>query len=1387
MMPAAKHFDPILGVDIHIIQPPGPVPPVPIPHPWVGFVMDPFDYAPILGSTVLINGVHRAQAGTEGKNAPKHIPIGGVFVKPPANECEMFMGSSTVCIDGDAQSYMGLPGLDCQCIGMPPIPRLKKKSPIPSLVLPTSVVLPIPVGPPVLIGGAPTVSLMALGMRVGMAALGRGFRRLAQTGAFQRFVRRASGAAHDAASSVMRRLGVPPNIQNRVHRSVCSVTGHPVDVATGKVFTESVDFGLPGPLPLKWERVYYSTSTYNGPLGYGWHHSYDMALLEDEGAVAIRMTDGRPVTFPRLSEGETHFDRKERLTLLRDSHGYALLDAEGLRWRFSSLRHLSTQQPLISVEDRAGQSIKFQHDENGHLQSIRDSGGRRLRVETDQEGRIIQISGPHPEENGSEIALVRYDYDEGGDLVRVFDALNQPMRFVYQGHLLVQETDRNSLSFYFEYERQGSNTRCTHTWGDDGIYDHKLEFDDTLQTTAVTNSLGQTTLHYWDESGLVIRTEDPLGNTTETTYDEFNQLLEEVDELGQATSYAYDERGNQTLLAQPDGATVEIEYNQQDVPIQAIDAVGAVWRWKYTEEGLLKRRIDSTGRETRFVYNRGRLSQIVDPAGNMTELMYDQAGSLASVRTADGARTAWKYDQLGRPVAVTDPLGNVRQRTFDAASRLTQIVDPDGNLRSLSYDPQGNVIHAKDLQHDVRFTYQGMGLLASRRESGTTVRFEYNTEEDLTGIVNEHGHAYRFELDALRNVAVESGFDGIRRVYTRDAAGRVTQVERASGLVSDYTYDPAGRLIQLNHSDGVEETYAYREDGKLIEAANGSCTVRFERDEVGRILKEWQDDYWVSSSYDDNGLRTEMRSCFGAIQRIERNSLGNVTAIRYQDAQSTDPATSAWDARITRNMLGLELERSLPGGVRSRWERDKLGRPIRHQILAAGDQNRDVQYEWDANYRLKKIVDAHHGTTVFEHDDVGNLAAATYGDGTIDLRMPDAVGNLFHTKERNDCKYGQAGEILESRTDDGLTRYEYDAEGNLIRKSTPQGDWLYYWNAAGMLARVERPDGKQVEFEYDPLGRRIRKTFQGKTTSWIWDGNNPLHEWTVGGVEDKSAKSETTAAERSAAPPAEAALAANPSTGPPADVDQEILPAPAHVITWLFDPESFAPAAKLVDGQRYSIITDYLGTPAAMLDAAGRKVWSADISICGDLRNLTGDRQDCPFRWPGQYEDTETGLYYNRFRYFDSGAGAYISQDPIGLMGGVALYSYVKDASRWIDPWGLTDCTPDLGENTLTPREIRELQDISDRFGTNVDVIGSRAAGRGRNIDTDLRVGKGSGTRSDIDVRIDGQKDIDTRGGLSDAVSDVGNGAGSVASSTGLPSNPPVIKFRPGQNPERVL
>jgi RHS repeat-associated protein len=83
---------------------------------------------------------------------------------------------------------------------------------------------------------------------------------------------------------------------------------------------------------------------------------------------------------------------------------------------------------------------------------------------------------------------------------------------------------------------------------------------------------------------------------------------------------------------------------------------------------------------------------------------------------------------------------------------------------------------------------------------------------------------------------------------------------------------------------------------------------------------------------------------------------------------------------------------------------------------------------------------------------------------------------------------------------------------------------------------------------------------------------------------------------------------------------------------------------------------------------------------------------DCPFRYQGQYEDAETGLYYNRFRYYSPEEGMYLSQDPIGLAGNnPTLYGYVKDVNSWVDVFGL-----DCGENRKIAKELSEPEVRSD-------------------------------------------------------------------------------------------
>jgi RHS repeat-associated protein len=112
--------------------------------------------------------------------------------------------------------------------------------------------------------------------------------------------------------------------------------------------------------------------------------------------------------------------------------------------------------------------------------------------------------------------------------------------------------------------------------------------------------------------------------------------------------------------------------------------------------------------------------------------------------------------------------------------------------------------------------------------------------------------------------------------------------------------------------------------------------------------------------------------------------------------------------------------------------------------------------------------------------------------------------------------------------------------------------------------------------------------------------------------------------------------------------------------------------AKITDDGAFSIVSDYLGAPVEAYDEAGKCVWSAELDIYGRVVEFIGVIDFVPFRYQGQYVDLETGLHYNRFRYYDPTIGQYTQQDPIGLLGGnPTLYGYVSNPLSQIDPFGL--------------------------------------------------------------------------------------------------------------------
>ncbi|NAT24519.1 RHS repeat domain-containing protein, partial [Pseudomonas syringae] len=224
--------------------------------------------------------------------------------------------------------------------------------------------------------------------------------------------------------------------------------------------------------------------------------------------------------------------------------------------------------------------------------------------------------------------------------------------------------------------------------------------------------------------------------------------------------------------------------------------------------------------------------------------------------------------------------------------------------------------------------------------------------------------------------------------------------------------------------------------------------------------------------------------------------------------------------------------------------------------------------------------------------------------------------------------------------------YDYDAYGNQIRERRGTGQKLvteYRYDCQHRLIGVSLPGGSVASYKYDAFGRRIEKTVDGHTTEFLWQGERLIAE-----------------------------------------------SADNRYRSYIYEPGTFRPLAML-DGEGplkaapFYYQLDHLGTPQELTDYSGEIMWSAKYRAYGNLATLDIAEIDNPLRFQGQYFDAETGLHYNRHRYYNPGTGRFLTPDPIKLAGGLNSYQYVPNPTGWVDPLGLTSGCPDADNKNTGP------------------------------------------------------------------------------------------------------
>ncbi|EGB4586794.1 hypothetical protein H7P33_000758 [Salmonella enterica] len=441
--------------------------------------------------------------------------------------------------------------------------------------------------------------------------------------------------------------------------------------------------------------------------------------------------------------------------------------------------------------------------------------------------------------------------------------------------------------------------------------------------------------------------------------------------------------------------------------------------------------------------------------------------------------------------------------------------------------------------------------------------------------------------------------------------GLMTAHSNAAGFTCRYRWqelDGAPRVTEHDTSDGEHYRFDY-------DFAAGTTTV------TGRQGESWQ--WW----YDRETYITAHRTPGGGMYRFTYNEDHFPVNIELSEYER-----DSLHRQIMRTQGQLATYSGYDDDGLLSWQRSLASgsapvlpgqRPARQGCVTSRD------YYWNNHGEVGTIDDGLRGSVVYSYDRSGYLTGRSGQMYDHDRYYYDKAGNLLDNE-------GQ-GAVMNNRLPGcGRDRYGYNEWGEL----TTRRDQQLEWNAQGQLTRVISGN-TETHYGYDALGRRIRKATYGRhtghtarsRTDFVWEGFRLLQE----------------------------------------NVQQQ------GWRTYLYDAEQpYTPVASVTgkgeSRQVWYYHTDVTGTPQEVTAADGTLVWAGYIRGFGenaaDISN-SGAYFHQPLRLPGQYFDDETGLHYNLFRYYAPECGRFVSQDPIGLKGGINLYQYAPNPIRWIDPLGL--------------------------------------------------------------------------------------------------------------------
>ena len=822
--------------------------------------------------------------------------------------------------------------------------------------------------------------------------------------------------------------------------------GNPVNPLLGaKVLggPTELDFALPGPLAVVWQRHY---SSYVGPagaesgiLGQGWRLPFEMHLKLSEEKTELFDTKNRVITFGPLAPGEQEHSRSEGFWLLRGGRPAARTTPppplpEGIKledlhpaaralytheaWQDEPRwAHIPTQwreNPACCLATTADRNVWLfvcvdevpAPNSLWMMLALMDVFGRMQRFEraTSAEARNLPQGLVNPK-------LARPDEPElpMGQLTAIVDGLGRRFGLHYI-HKRLLPTDSVP--------------------GDTGLRLQAVTVQDPSSPEFQQALNGKPLVRYhYSAAGDLIKVEDRHGRAVrEFTYEVAptqHRMTSHRVLGGPVASYSYEEQ------PAPGKAYCRVVWQRNEG--------GLDYHFDYQADQTVV--TDSLGRRTTYAFKgeggKQRLSKLTDAMGGVTEYEHNLYGQLMQETDPLGRMTQYRRDARGRLTAMVLPdRSQTRSEWHDTLNALSSVQGPDGLTTTFVHDQHGRVLESKVEGNTTQYRYANPG---SSEQARLTADFPLQIIDAKGGLKSLHwspsGQLLRYTDCSKQSTE-----------YVYDLWGDLAQVKNALGELASYHRNALGQLTTITYPDKTQVHYHYDERGQVsqvVDAAGGtSC---YERDRHGRVLASTQANRSIRFQYDTAARLTQLINENGAHTRF------------------------AYDA------LDRLIEEVGFDGRRQCYQYDAAG-----QLTASSDQGPQPGSHQNAGQLSDPLI------TRYDYDATGRL---------VKREIPAVVQNesTIFPQQTQHFTYDKAGRLLEARCNKTSVMFKRDSLGRLTQENLTHEDSNPY--TALIAAQHVAQFTHVLAHTYDALGvREASRLPHVGEISYLHYGSGHLHQ-----------------------------------------------------------------------------------------------------------------------------------------------------------------------------------------------------------------------------------------------------------------------------------------------------